>query len=768
MTRKYRKTKEVFVKKSNTKPKRDQDKSKKVPCHCNKCKGNMVDWRTKKSHNLKKSITRGVIEDIQNIELNQVSSDDGLNQDAPVDLSNDSMEIESDISDHRETDRVIDEENYSFLPKKSSKAKQKHIGGGHAKNVSYPIVIIEQSITDDDTNSADEEEYDQDDDGFDSTEEIPNESSFSRFDAPGNVYNDDEEVPIVDFSEGFHWIVLWTLLFQERYRLSDVAAESLIKFIRYLLIHLDPNTYNSFPTSLYMARKKLGVCAHIIKYASCEKCCKLYNVTEVSTDDPRQAAPTTIHCTYVDFPNHPMMNQRERCGAKVAKEVPVTGGMIYRPSMIFPTVSLKHQLQLMYNRKGFEESCRKWAERCDESQYLNDIYDGRIWKTFRDSDQDLKFFRKEVSDRHLGIMLNLDWFQPFDNASYSVGAIYGVICNLPRSERFKPSNILTIALIPGPNEPSLHQLNHYLAPVIDQLIELWHGVELLTTYESSTGKTIRAAVICCSCDIPAARKLCGHISARVACHRCLKRAQYDDRNQPNFGGFEDIDEWFVERDIDQIRKNAYEWLDCNTKDARINHVHNTLVRWSEIYRLQYFNSVRFLVIDPMHCLFLGIAKWIVMRLWIEGGRLSHKDLETMQSRAKLIKIPTDIGRIPFKIAMGEGFSGFTADQWKTFILVYATAITWDLLRESDRAILANFVRACNILVCRSISKSGLEEAHERLLTMVKLIEENYGAEKITPNLHLCLHICNCVLDYGPLYAFWCFSYERMNGLLGNS
>lgn len=123
-----------------------------------------------------------------------------------------------------------------------------------------------------------------------------------------------------------------------------------------------------------------------------------------------------------------------------------------------------------------------------------------------------------MADRHLGIMLNIDWFRPFNNANYSVGAIYGVICNLSRNEKFKPSNILTIALIPGPNEPSLHYINHYLAPIIDQLLELWNGIELSGIYKS-TNKPIRAAVICCSCDIPAARKLCGYISARVACHR---------------------------------------------------------------------------------------------------------------------------------------------------------------------------------------------------------------------------------------------------------
>ena len=132
-----------------------------------------------------------------------------------------------------------------------------------------------------------------------------------------------------------------------------------------------------------------------------------------------------------------------------------------------------------------------------------------------------------------------------------------------------------------------------------------------------------------------------------------------------------------------------------------------------------------------------------------------------------MKLLSDIGRIPNKITTGEGFSGFTADQWKTFMLVYATTITWDLLSNDDRLILSYFVRACNILVCRIISKSGLKEAHRFLLSMVMLIEKIYGPEKITPNMHLCLHICECALDYGPLYTFWCYSFERMNGLLGN-
>ena len=61
--------------------------------------------------------------------------------------------------------------------------------------------------------------------------------------------------------------------------------------------------------------------------------------------------------------------------------------------------------------------------------------------------------------------------------------------------------------------------------------------------------------------------------------------------------------------------------------------------------------------------------------------------------------------------------------------------------------------------------SSLDEIHQRLIELIALIEQNYGRDKITLNLHLSLHLSECSYDYGPLYAFWYFSFERMNGIL---
>jgi hypothetical protein len=69
-------------------------------------------------------------------------------------------------------------------------------------------------------------------------------------------------------------------------------------------------------------------------------------------------------------------------------------------------------------------------------------------------------------------------------------------------------------------------------------------------------------------------------------------------------------------------------------------------------------------------------------------------------------------------------------------------------------------------VRRIVQYDLMEEAYQKLIEIIKIIEQNYGQDFITPNLHLSLHLLECAKDFGPLYAFWCFSFERMNGVLG--
>jgi hypothetical protein len=421
----------------------------------------------------------------------------------------------------------------------------------------------------------------------------------------------------------------------------------------------------------------------------------------------------------------------------------------------------------MYCRPGFERNLRHWSERKRFDNILTDIYDGQVWKNFKETSDEnsAKFFRPEVADSNLGLMLNLDWFQPYDGVIHSTGVIYAAICNLPRDMRFKRENMLVLGLLPGPNEVSLHQINHYLAPIVNELRLLWDGVTFDNTFEYQEPRKIRAALILVSCDIPAARKICGHISALSSCYRCEKKANYENHKH-NFAGMDNMSEWFINRDSAQFRENALGWRRCNSNAARNRFVKTTGVRWSELLRLPYFDPIRFLSIDPMHCLFLGIAKWIVKRIWVDENILKPETLKEIQKKMNQFQVPADIGRIPGKVECGEGFANFTADQWRIFFNIYATVSLWKHLPGVDKKILTRFVRICSILVGRIVQSNLMDEAHQKLVEIVKIIEQNYGRDMITPNLHLSLHLYECAKDFGPLYAFWCFSFERMNGVLG--
>ena len=72
--------------------------------------------------------------------------------------------------------------------------------------------------------------------------------------------------------------------------------------------------------------------------------------------------------------------------------------------------------------------------------------------------------------------------------------------------------------------------------------------------------------------------------------------------------------------------------------------------------------------DPMHNLFLGSAKHFLKDIWIDKGIIPESSFDVIQQRVDSIRIPTGMGRIPHKIR--SGFSAFTADQWKNWVLYY--------------------------------------------------------------------------------------------------
>ena len=77
---------------------------------------------------------------------------------------------------------------------------------------------------------------------------------------------------------------------------------------------------------------------------------------------------------------------------------------------------------------------------------------------------------------------------------------------------------------------------------------------------------------------------------------------------------------------------------------------------------------------------------------------------------------------------------------------------WEYLSAIDQ-ILIHFVKICFILVNRILTFDLIAKTTERLIKIIKLIEKHYSCDKITPNLHLSLHLQECSYDFSPLYTF---------------
>ncbi|CAH1264067.1 Hypp2840 [Branchiostoma lanceolatum] len=564
-------------------------------------------------------------------------------------------------------------------------------------------------------------------------------------------------------------LTMLLLVWQTLFKVSDNAVHSLLLAFK-LFIQVVGNAYGAdsivglsgaIPASLHTLRKCIGLDRNnFVRFVVCPKCMTRYTMEE-AYDTKRNGSKVSRKCEFVPFYSHPHRRSelRHKCGTVLMKKMKSVKGDEYMyPKSTYCYKSVVESLQILVRRSGFQEMCERWRERSDYCNGMADVYDGKVWQEF----QHVNGTPFLAEPNNLAFMANCDWYQPFKHSEYSVGVLYLVVLNLPREERFKEENMIVVGLIPGPKEPKLN-INTFLEPLVEELQDLWKGV--LLTDNSRLGEQLyRAALICLSSDIPAARKCGGFVGhgALRGCSKCLRtftRTRF--RTKADYSGF-DRTTLIPRVSADHVRfaKMARR---AKTKAERKRIEDQYGARWSELFRLPYYDAVRSVVIDPMHNLLLGTAKH-VFKVWVELGVLDKKAFDVIQSRIDSMKVPRDVGRIPRKIA--SGFSGFTADQWKNWTCVFSLFCLKGLIDSNQYEMWSEFVLACRLLCSREILYDNLAIADYHLRKFLSMFAELCGARHCTPNMHLHLHLKECIEDFGPVYSFWCFSFERYNGMLG--
>lgn len=243
----------------------------------------------------------------------------------------------------------------------------------------------------------------------------------------------------------------------------------------------------------------------------------------------------------------------------------------------------------------------------------------------------------------------------------------------------------------------------------------------------------------------------------AGCSKCMKtfpRLTEGNKARGNFSGF-DKATWEPRTGNDH--KAAAAQTKLAKSDAERKSLEKFGGRWSELFRLDYFNPIDGHAIDPMHCIFLGISKTMTKH-YMKSGVIARQNIPKIQQTVNSMRCPSSIGRIPNKIA--SGFASMTSDQFKNWTLVFSPLALKDILPEADLRIWNTFVRATSLITKKIVRLTDVDIADQLFINFCKATQRHYGEQFITPNFHMTCHLCDVIKLYGPVYSFWCYSFER--------
>ena len=144
--------------------------------------------------------------------------------------------------------------------------------------------------------------------------------------------------------------------------------------------------------------------------------------------------------------------------------------------------------------------------------------------------------------------------------------------------------------------------------------------------------------------------------------------------------------------------------------------------------------------------------------------MDDNKIKSIDAAMNEMTFPSEIGRVTKSMSL---YKSMKAAEWKNWVHVFSLYCLKGVLAKRHYNLWQLFVRACSHYIQSSITIDEANVGHDLLIMYCKKFEDMYGSKYCTPNMHMHTHIKSCILEFGPTYGFWCFSFERYNGILGS-
>ena len=199
-------------------------------------------------------------------------------------------------------------------------------------------------------------------------------------------------------------------MIQHQFKISNKAANAILALFSTILNLISHPLKFFIPNSFKMAMTETEIDSIIEKelYVVCpkESCNAIYDITTYNKGSTCSSTSYGKVCGHV-------LGYEKHLSFEMTKWNPFK---LFRPSTWIKEMFHSVEFKSLIENNDFD--------------IIGDVYNGRVWKKFSDQGY--------FSDKHnLGLMLNVDWFKPFERSEYKVAAIMLSILNLPRTERLK-------------------------------------------------------------------------------------------------------------------------------------------------------------------------------------------------------------------------------------------------------------------------------------------------------------------------------------------
>ncbi|XP_067654084.1 uncharacterized protein [Haliotis asinina] len=420
------------------------------------------------------------------------------------------------------------------------------------------------------------------------------------------------------------------------------------------------------------------------------------------------------------------------------------------------------QLQSLFSGLKKSDLLHEGGRVKDNPSAIEDIFDGKIYKTiFVDNFfKGTKEGRKE-KEIHISLQLNTDGVALFRSSTYSVWPLYLTVNELNPKLRYSAECRLFAGLWYGINKPTM---SIFLQPLVEELKSLYekglfvmHGRSLL----------LRAILHSVVCDAPARCLVQNFVqfNGYYGCGSCLskgKSVKTGERGSMMSYPF-DISEAGNLTGVSTPRTHTQSLTDARRAEQH-RSCQNGVKGFSPLYKLPFFDMIRCVTVDYMHCVLLGVQKKF-LHLWTDSANKHEKFYignftSILNERLQRLSPPNLITRMPRCI---EDLKNWKASEFRSFLLFYSVCCLYHILPDEYLTHYLLLVEGIFILLQRSVSHKQLSRAKVLIAKFCASVDFLYSERNMTSNMHALLHLAQKVEDLGPLWCHSCFFYEDLNG-----